>query len=186
MKRKFSLSTVFTRRVVHIGTAIVAGVAPLFVTKEEIVLVSIIFAIVLFLGHSSHFLSAIHSVGRTTFGDVYHPLSVAITALIFLPHELRAFQFGVLIMGISDALAGLVGEKLGKHHIQFWGNKKSIEGSAIFFISSLVLTFLFFPILGYQFFIIPLILTLAELILPYGLDNLILPVLGALLTQYLF
>jgi phytol kinase len=183
LKRKFSLSATFTRRIVHIGTTTVAGIAPFFVTKEEIIFVSIIFAIVILLGRPFRLFSAIHSVGRTTFGDVYLPLGVIVTALIFLPYELKAFQFGVFIMGISDALAGMVGEKFGKHHIQFFDNKKSLEGSLVFFESSLVLTFLFFPTLGYQLVLIPLVLTFAEFSFVYGLDNLILPILGAFLAR---
>src|SRR3989338_9054459 len=173
LKRKFSLPTSLTRRVVHIGTAAVAGIAPIFVTKEEIIFVSIIFAIVILLG-------------RPSFGEIYLPLGVIVTALIFLPHDLRAFQFGVFIMGISDALAGMVGERFGKHHVQFFGNKKSLEGSLVFFASSSVLTFLFFPIVGYQLVLIPLVLTFAEFSFVYGLDNLILPILGALLVRGLF
>jgi len=186
LKRKFSLPTSLTRRVVHIGTAAVAGIAPIFVTKEEIIFVSIIFAIVILLGRPFRIFSAVHSVERTSFGEIYLPLGVIVTALIFLPHDLRAFQFGVFIMGISDALAGMVGERFGKHHVQFFGNKKSLEGSLVFFASSSVLTFLFFPIVGYQLVLIPLVLTFAEFSFVYGLDNLILPILGALLVRGLF
>ena len=167
------------------GTAIVAGVAPIFVTKEEIIFVSIVFVIVILLERPFRIFSAIHSVGRASFGEIYLPLGVIVTALMFLPHEMRAFQFGIFIMGISDALAGIAGEKFGKHYIQFWGNKKSLEGSSVFFVSSLILTFLFFPMWGYQLVFIPLILTFAEFGFIYGLDNLILPVLGAYLVQFL-
>jgi len=184
LKRKFSLPTAFTRRAIHIGTAIVAGIAPLFVTKEEIVFVSIIFAGVLFIGRFYHLFSAIHSAERYTFGEVYLPLGVAVTALLFLPHNLLAFQFGIFIMGISDALAGFVGERFGSHHFSVFKNRKSIEGSTTFFFASLVLTLLFVPTFGYQLLVIPIVLTLAEAGLVYGLDNLILPIVAAALIQY--
>lgn len=186
MKRKFSIPTALTRRLIHLGTAIVAGISPLFVTQEEIIFVSIIFAAVLLVGRRYDIFSAIHSVERNTFGEVFLPLGVALSALLFLPHSMGAFQFGVFVMGISDALAGLAGEKFGRHHIKFLSNKKSFEGSLVFFLSSLILTFLFIPVLDYNLFLIPLLLTFIEFCLVYGLDNLVLPILGAYLIQILF
>ncbi|MDP3697025.1 MAG: hypothetical protein Q8R55_03250 [Candidatus Taylorbacteria bacterium] len=186
LKRKFSIPTALTRRLAHIGTAVVAVVAPLFVTQKEIVVVSIIFAIVLLSGRRYNIFSAIHSVERNTFGEIFLPLGVALTALFFLPHNLPAFQFGIFIMGISDALAGLIGEQYGKYYIKFLDNKKSVEGSLVFFFSSLILTFLFVPVLGYSLFLIPLLLTFIEFCLVYGLDNLVLPIAGAYLIQLLF
>lgn len=186
LKRKFSLSTTFTRRLVHIGTAVVAGISPFFVTQKEIVFVSIIFAVVLLVGRRYNIFSAIHSVERNTLGEVFLPLGVALTALLFLPHNVAAFQFGIFIMGISDALAGLAGEKFGSHHFFVFKNKKSIEGSLAFFITSLVLTFLFVSTFGYQLFVISIVLTLVEAGLVFGLDNLILPLLAAALVQYFF
>ena len=186
LKRRFSLPVTFTRRAIHIGTAVVAGIAPIFVTKGEIFWVSIIFAAVLFIGRIYHLFSAIHSVERRTFGEIYLPLGVALTALFFLPQNVQAFQFGVFIMGISDALGGLVGEKFGKHSLNIFGNKKTIEGSLAFFVISLVVTAIFFPVVSYQLFLIPAVLTLAELCLVYGLDNIVLPLLGALLFRIFF
>lgn len=185
LKRKFSLPSAFTRRAIHIGTAIVAGVAPIFVTKGEIFWVSIIFALVLFIGRTYHLFSAIHSVERRTFGEVYLPLGVAITALFFLPQNVQAFQFGIFIMGISDAIGGLVGEKFGKHPLSIFGNKKTVEGSLAFFVVSLVLTAIFVPLISYKLILVPAILTLVELCFVYGLDNLVLPIVGAYLIQML-
>lgn len=183
LKRRFSVPTVFTRRLVHIGTAVVAGIAPIFVTQKEIIVVSIIFAIVLLLGRRYHIFSAIHSVERNTFGEIFLPLGVALTALFFLPHNLPAFQFGIFIMGISDGLAGLIGERFGKHYFKIFNSKKSIEGTSIFFLTSLILTFLFIPNFNYEILIIPSILTLTEFFLEYGLDNLVLPIVAAFLIQ---
>ena len=59
--------------------------------------------------------------------------------------------------------------------------RKSIEGTLIFFLSSLVLTFLFVSDIYYMILVIPLTLTFVELFLDYGLDNLVLPIMGAYL-----
>lgn len=183
LKRKFALPTSLTRRAAHIGTAGVAAVAPLFVTQMEIVVVSIVFATVLLLGRRSKIFSAIHSVERATFGEVYLPLGVALSALLFLPHDTLAFQFGILVMGISDALAGFLGERFGKHFVYFFNNKKSVEGSVVFFVSTVFISLFFIPGLEYRIVVIPLLLTLSEFLLVYGLDNLMLPVIAGLLIQ---
>jgi len=186
LKRKFSLSSALTRRVIHISTSIVAGIAPIFVSKEEIFLVSIIFALVLFIGRIYNLFLAIHSVERYTFGEVFLPLGVAIAALFFLPQNIQAFQFGIFIMGISDAIGGLIGEKLGKHILHVLNNKKTMEGSFAFFVTSLVLTVIFAPLMNYGIILVPVILTLVEFVFVYGLDNLILPLAGAILFQIFF
>lgn len=182
-KRGYGLPVNLTRRIAHIGGAFVALAFPFFLSQKESIFIGIIFAGVLFVGRRVALFSSIHNVQRSTLGEVYLPLGIALCAAVFLPGEVRAFQYGVLIMGVSDSFAGLGGERFGKHHIRILGNKKSFEGSAIFFVTSLILTLFFESHFGYSSILIPLILTLSELCLVYGLDNLVLPVLGAYLIQ---
>lgn len=184
--RKFRLPTAYTRRFIHIGTALVAGLAPLYATRDQLILVCVIFIIMLLVGRSYKLFSAIHTTDRKSFGDIYLPLGVILSALIFLPHDTQAFQFGILIMGISDAVAGFIGEKFGKHTIKVYNNKKSMEGSFAFFICSFLLTVAFFPFIGYEIFIIPIILMMTELGLVHGFDNLVLPIIAAFLAKLLF
>lgn len=182
LKRKLALSTAFTRKFAHVTTALVACVAPLFVTRVEIIIVSLIFAVALFCGRWSRLFSAIHSVDRKTFGDVFLPLGVAGAAFFFLPHDIHAFQFGILVMGVSDALAGFVGERFGKHSVEIFGNKKSMEGSAAFSLSALVIGAFFIPT-TLSLICVTAILTLTEFFAVYGLDNLILPTLAGFMLQ---
>ena len=183
LKRKFSLPTALTRRFAHATTAIVAGIAPLFVTQTEIIVVSIVFAAILLFDRRFRMFSAIHPVERRTFGDVFLPLGVAGSALLFLPNTIAAFQFGIFVMGIADALAGVVGEKFGKHPVRIFNNTKSLEGSAVFFIATLVITIFFVTAPIHQILFIVAVLTATEFFAVYGLDNLILPILGGFLLQ---
>ena len=182
-KRKFKLSVNVTRKISHAGAALIAVLSPLFVAKELIVLACFTFAGILFFSRRTGIFSSIQSVKRNTLGEVFLPLGEAFTALVFLPTGIREFQYGVLVMGLSDPLAGLIGEKFGKHEITIFGNKKSVEGSCSFFASTLLITLIFFPVLGYQLIIIPLILTFIEFLLGYGADNLLLPIIGAYLLS---
>jgi len=87
--------------------------------------------------------------------------------------------------GIGDAFAALIGKRFGKHKIRwrFADNKKSWEGSAAMFLSSVlsVLTVLLvrggLPLPGYA--LIPLaaaaVCTLVELVTPDGMDTVTCP-----------
>lgn len=185
VKRQLLLSANVTRKVTHIGAALIAAASPLFLSPIVIILSCIFFAGMLFFGRHSVLFSSIQDVKRNTLGAVFLPLGEAISAIAFLPQGIREFQFGVLVMGISDALAGLIGERFGKHQVTILGTRKSIEGSLAFFLSTLFITFLFFPMLGYPLILIPLLLTFVELVLGNGFDNLALPIIGALLLKYI-
>ena len=180
-KRRFSLPTNVSRRVTHIGASLIAAASPLFLNQLTIVIACLFFAGLIFFGRKTTLLSSIHDVERRSFGDVFLPLGEAVSAIVFLPHSIAAFQFGILVMGISDAFAGLGGEKFGKHKIHFFGNHKSIEGSIIFFICTLILALLFAPVFSHQVIIVSAILTIVEFLAIYGFDNLVLPTLGAFL-----
>lgn len=183
VKRKLSFSPSITRKVSHIGAALIAAVSPLFVDKNLIVITCLGFALAMFLSRRSSVFSSIHLVKRKTFGEVFLPLGEAFTAVIFLPHAVLAFQYGVLVMGLSDAFAGFVGEKYGRHQINIFNNRKSLEGSVVFLLTTILLTLLFIPSLGVHLIWIPLILTLVELTLGYGMDNLVIPILAAFLLH---
>lgn len=184
VKRKFLLPSSITRRISHVGAALIAFVSPLFINKDLIVLACLGFAITMFLSRKLSLLSSIHAVKRNTLGEVFLPLGEAFSAAIFLPQSTLAFQYGVIVMGLSDAFAGFVGEKYGRHQINILQNRKSFEGALTFFLTTALLTFLFAPTLGLHLILIPLVLTIVELVCGYGIDNLAIPILGATLFSY--
>lgn len=180
-KRRFKVPTALTRRGAHIGTSLVAVIAPLYVPHLLFAYICVFLALLLFVSRKYKILRSLHTVERYTYGEVYLPLGVALSAFVVLPYSLMAFQFGVLCMGIADAFAGLVGEYLGKHPLKLLGSLKSVEGTLVFFLTVLAITYLFIPTFGLHLLFIPLILTLTELSLSKGLDNLVLPLVGGLL-----
>lgn len=184
LKRKFLLPASITRRVSHIGAALIACVSPFFIHKNLIVFVCFGFAIVMFFSRKLSLFSSIHEVKRKTWGEVFLPLGEALSAMIYLPHATIAFQYGVLVMGFSDSFAGFVGEKYGKHQIKLFNNKKSLEGTLVFFLTTIFLTYLFAPNYGSHLILIPLVLTLVELLLGHGIDNLAISILGAFMFHY--
>lgn len=183
--QKFTrLENNITRRIAHILSGIFVFFLPNFLSAQQIVILSVLFAVFLYITKYFRFFSSIHKVDRKTLGEIYFPLGVGISAFFFLPQNVVAFQFGVLVLTISDAFGGLIGEFYGKHII-FKHSKKSFEGSAVFLALTylLFLSFTSFKLRDYALtgLISAASLTFLELILAYGLDNLFLPSVSALL-----
>jgi dolichol kinase len=171
-----------TRKIAHIFSGIIIFFLPNFLTAYEIVSLAIVFSILLGISKYFGLLSSIHKVDRKTLGEVYFPLGIGISAFLFLPSHVLAFQFGVLILTFADSFAGIIGESFGKHKIAFLTNKKSLEGTFAFFITTFLIIF-FFQYSQPSFFLLPaltttILLTLIEILLSTGLDNLFLPILA--------
>ena len=172
-----------TRKFAHILSGTVVFFLPYFLNAREIIILAVTFAILLWISKYLGLLASIHKVNRKTLGEVFFPLGIGISAFFFLPHDLLAFQFGVLVLAFSDALAGIIGESFGKHKIFFLKSTKSMEGSVVFFFATLILVMAMYSqrtltsILPMT--VSSLLLTLIEMMLIGGLDNLLLPVVAS-------
>ncbi len=169
-----------SRKFIHIVSAAVFAALPYFLNKQEIIWASVLFLLTLLI---SRYLK-LHTVDRQTLGELYFPIGVAISAYFFLPQDRAAFQFGILVLGLADAAAALVGKSLGRRRIKFFPNK-TWEGSFAFFATTFAL-FLCLTLSQGQFLLlqgllIALLLTVVEAISDWGLDNLFLPLVGAVL-----
>ncbi|MGD0976896.1 MAG: hypothetical protein ABR875_01200 [Minisyncoccia bacterium] len=188
IQRKTKLENEYSRKIVHITSAIIVFLMPYYLNRLDIIGLSLFFIIFLLVTKKLGFLQSIHRVGRHSLGEIYFPLGVGLTAFFFLPNNIISFQFGFLILGFSDAIGGLVGYSLGNRKTILLGNK-SIEGTATFFLT----TFLIFIFFIYSktstnlisAFPVVLLITLTELIFTGGLDNLFLPILSAVLIKVL-
>lgn len=186
-KKRFDIPGFISRKIIHFGAATISLFAPLFVTPIQFFVICIFLSLLLLLSKFENLTPSLHDINRRSFGEVTFGISVAIVALLFLPENLAVYQYGILILGVSDGLAGLIGEGIGKRPFLVFGYRKTIEGTAVFFITALVLTTIYFSsqthILALIFF--AMFLTSTELISNEGLDNLFLPILAASL-MFLF
>ncbi len=183
---KYKVSKELSRKLIHIISGIFAAFLPYIITFHQIIILSIVFTIFMFISKRFKILSAIHEVQRKTYGEVYFPLTVLITALLF-PNKLL-FTYGLLILAISDGFATIIGQKYGNKIYKITSANKSYIGSLTFFICSFFLGIILVLLNGNDFstsftisFILSIILTLVEGGLSYGLDNLILPPLASCL-----
>ena len=181
VKKISNIPCEYSRKIAHIFSAVVIVFLPYFLDKVQLIFLAVFFIILLLISKKAQILKSIHSVERKTWGEIFLPAGSIIAALLFLPANLAAFQFGILVMGISDGLGGIIGLQLGKHQITWLRNGKTWEGTLTFFIITFALFILYFtsPMLGGL--VIAFLLTLLEAVLNRGLDNLLIPIVAGYL-----
>ena len=102
-------------------------------------------------------------------------IGVLLTTILF---EEKAAIIGLLVLSISDSLAAIIGLKFGKTKIL----NKSLEGSFVFFLSTIIILIILSPLNLILNIIISLLVTFVELFSNYKInDNLSIPLITALL-----
>ena len=122
-------------------------------------------------------------------GLVLYAISYSVLAYLYgmQPYVIAA---GILPMAYGDSLAALVGMRHGRHRYRVF-ETKSLEGSAAMFVASLAafgislayFSYLYGFSLGSQLvpaLAVAAVVTVAEAISPKGLDNVLVPIAGAL------
>jgi dolichol kinase len=182
-KRRTSIPATRTRKATHLGSALLSLGLPTYLEPHWIVLLSLSFTAVLFISKSQHILTSIHNVPRKTWGEVYFPLGIALSAaLVFWGpwttgvDRDNAFQFGMLVLGLLDVAAEL-GGSLPSPTLWFG---KTLSGSLSFMLAGIMLFLACGLPFSPEMLAAVLGLTASESLLGRGLDNLALPSLGAL------
>ena len=181
--RQLSQPTELSRKFIHITVGSFVAFWPFFLSWTQITLLSIAFVLVVAVSKYFHIFSAIHSVQRPTYGEVFFGLAVGAIALV--THSKGIYAAALLQMSLADGLAAVVGLRYGKGNTyKVLGATKSVAGTATFFAVSMTL------LAGYSVIsdvtIAPLIMlsmaagaSAIENVGVYGLDNLLVPLLIA-------
>ena len=191
---RLSTSSELARKIVHIGTGNVILVAWWLQVPTWVgISASIIASIIALLSYYVPILPGINSVGRKSFGTFFYAVSMGVLIGWFWP--LQQFQYaaiGILVMTWGDGLAGVIGQKFGKHPYEVWGMKKSWEGSVTMaLVSYMVSSLILIGVQGnvWQTWVVPvaiaLVATSLEAFSKLGIDNLTVPLGSAALAFYL-
>jgi uncharacterized protein (TIGR00297 family) len=118
-----------------------------------------------------------------SYGIALFPL--AFSCLLFIPAlDQQLIAYAAWILGICDALAGIIGTYFGKKKIMFLYEQKSWTGFFTFFLAALLVTAIFFHDLSMNGIVLCLLLSLlpalTELFSYRGSDNFSVPVITAL------
>lgn len=180
-----------TRKLSHMLAGLGAALLPFVLTFNEIALLGALFVPAVFISMRRNMFKSVHSVKRATYGEVYFPLAIAVCALLF-PERLP-YTYGVLVIGISDALASLLGLRYGRKKYKTPAGQKSYLGSTVFFVTtcligvSLIVTFIDTPLWEATLWSVVLagVLTLIEARAHKGMDNLLVPIAASGLLGFM-
>jgi phytol kinase len=191
---KTGVPVYITRKFVHIFSGVIASLLPIFLNLETTIIIGCVFSLIMLWSKYKNFFDSIHKLDEETVGALLYAPSLTLVAIIFWPINALIFQSAALILGLSDGMAGLIGEMYGKRKYSIFGNNiKTIEGSFSFFlVTFLILLFilifhnnLFFSNKIILIFISSLILTMSEALFGKGWDNLFVPLIAGIIISFL-
>ncbi len=138
----FSVKVELTRKLVHVGTGLLALFFPLMLGNHWLVLLLCAsFSIILLVSLKFKLLPSINAIERKSVGSLAYPLAVytCYLAYDYYEHQYIYYYLPIIILAICDPIAALSGKQwpIGKYKV---GNdSKTIMGSSMFFISSVIL-----------------------------------------------
>lgn len=136
LRRVHLLRAEVTRKFIHITVATFAASWPFFMEWNQIYLVSMLMFAGILLSRTTHLFPAIHGVKRRTWGELFFAMSIGICAV--LGQDPWGFAAAMLVMGVADGFAALVGTLIDNtHRYRVFGHYKSREGTLTFFAMSL-------------------------------------------------
>jgi phytol kinase len=188
-------SVEFTRKFIHIAVGMWAfGTVLLFERRAFAIIPPLAFVAINALSYWRGTFKAMETGEKGQLGTVYFPLSFA--ALIWVlwghPHLLVA---SLMPMTWGDALAAVLGRRIGQHRYTVGRSTRSLEGSAVMFLASWAATLVALVLLAPEPLgpaaavgaaaATALAATAVEAVSPWGIDNLTVPAVSALMLVWL-
>ena len=179
------------RKFVHITVGSFVAFWPFFLSWNQIRLLSLGFLIVVIISKYLHVFSAIHSVQRPTYGEVF--FAIVVGALTFMTQSKGIYAAALLQMSLADGMAAIVGveyglkrQRGGRYHV--FKHRKTVIGTLTFFVISAALLFAYSADttrldLGWALGLAAGATVLENLAVA-GLDNLVVPLLIALVLSH--
>jgi phytol kinase len=186
LRRGLHLSVEFTRKFVHVGVGMIAFViAALFQSWQFAIIPPLAFVVVNSISYRRQIFSGMETGEKGQLGTIYFPISFAI--LIPLLWSQPALLVASLMpMTWGDAFAAIVGRRWGVHKFTVLNHTRSVEGSAAMFVFSFAATFLALVAFAQPIaaslalaLIVALGATIVEALSPFGIDNLTVPLVSA-------
>jgi phytol kinase len=179
----------FTRKFIHVAVGMwTYGTVLLFERRTFAVIPPLAFVAINAFSYWRGTFKAMETGEKGNLGTVYFPLSFAALLWVFWgrPHLIVA---GLMPMTWGDALAAVVGRRIGRRRYTFLGSTRSLEGSMTMFLASWVATSIALLLLGTGNPIAALLVSavtafgaaIIEAISPWGIDNLTVPATSALI-----
>jgi phytol kinase len=184
----------FTRKFIHVSVGMwVYGAVLLFERREMALIPALAFVVINLASHRWNLFKSMELAERGRLGTVYFPLSFA--ALVWILWDRPDLLVASLMpMTWGDGAAAVLGRAYGKHQYAVLGAVRSVEGSIVMFGFSWLATVIPLALLSQRVdwasaiapaALVALGATLVEAVSPWGLDNLTVPAVSALLLAIL-
>lgn len=188
LRRWRGYSVDFTRKFIHVAVGMWAyGTVLLFEHRAFAIIPPVAFIAINALSYWRGTFKAMETGQKENLGTIYFPISFAVLVWLLWdrPHLLVA---SLMPMTWGDALAAVVGKRFGKRHYRVAGSTRSLEGSLVMFLASWAATLIPLALLGpggwisalWVSAVTALAAAAVEAISPWGIDNLTVPAISAL------
>lgn len=129
---------------------------------------------------------------KDTLGTVFYAVSLFVLVIFTFGVIKKPWVglLGIFTMAYGDGFAAVLGKKLKSKEFNILGSTKTLYGSLTMFIVTFLIHILYFGIAGIEYFIIKAIIvaifaTLLEAVSIKGTDNIVVPILTAVLDWLL-
>lgn len=173
-----------TRKIVHVLVGAFVAFWPFFLSWRQIQVLSVLFLVVVLISIKLSIFNSIHAVARNKMGEVL--FAVIIGILAFISTNEWVFAAAMLHLSLADGLAAVIGLAYGEgNSYRILGRTKSLAGSLAFFFASLAIMVWYVAFSGanasaVSVLWLPVAATIAENLSGEGTDNLVIPLLVAL------
>ncbi len=188
--RRWSLAPEHARKLAHVSSGLAAAALPAVLPFAAIAAIAAGFIPFMVVSRRLQLFPLLHSAERSTHGEIYFPVGILLVA-VFVPSSVE-YAFGVLVLALADAAAGLLGQAFGRRTYDLGWGRKSYLGSGVFLVTTLLLGVAAAAaiedlstsvLLGVA--AIAAVTTVEEAVAGGGLDNVFLPVTAAAMFQVL-
>lgn len=200
IRRQFSFSSNFTRKVIHVGVGNWIFLWPFAFDNWYAILVPpALFVVLNYISYRRELFKAMERKEKAGgLGTVYYAISLTIIAPIaMILGRIWVAASAIMLMAWADGLADPIGRRHGTHKYRVAGSTKSVEGSLGFFlvgVCAVAATLMFFgtfsslPAVSIPVFSLGIAAlgTLIEAVSPAGTDNLTVPIFSFIVALLVF
>lgn len=141
--RRRAVNAESTRKLVHVGTGLLALLFPVVFTNHwQVLLLCGLFALLLMLSIRHGLLPSINAIRRESYGSLGYPVAVygCFLAFSYFDNQYVYYYLPILILAICDPFAAFIGRKTRYKPYRVGSGMKTVGGSLAFFLSAILVT----------------------------------------------
>ena len=186
-RRIWPLQKELSRKLVHIGAGLAVPLAwTLQIPRQWALPAAGLATLIALINHRFRLVPEVEDVGRRSIGTIAYGLSITLLVWFWWPQRADLVSACVLVMVLGDGAAGLLGSSFSSPRWQVMGQTKSLIGTSVMALVSLLVLGLLLRDLSWPTLIaLSAAATLLEQISWGGLDNLSVPLGVAAMAYWL-